>query len=377
MSHEIRTPLNGVLLAAELAAAEDPTPLQKEYLDTIRTSGESLLLLLNDLLDLSKIEAGKMELSSENFSIHNCMAQCIDLLAARAQQKNLRLTVAIGESVPDLICGDSLRLRQILLNLVGNAIKFTDRGSIAVNVECLVQASGEIGCHFSVQDTGIGIPPEKHSLVFREFEQGDDTATTRFGGTGLGLAISGKLTHLLGGKIWLESEVGHGSTFHFTARFMSAIPQPNIVGLSYSEKLEAKRALRILLAEDNPVNQHLALRLLENEGHSVIAVGNGSDAVRAASEQFFDVILMDVHMPEMDGIEATRKIRGVEMSTRMHIPIIAMTANAMTQDREACLAAGMDGYVPKPINLKELLTTLARVINSPAVEQTSDLILAR
>ena len=379
ISHEIRTPLNGVLLAAELAAAENPSPIQKEYLNTIRTSGESLLLLLNDLLDLSKIEAGKMELQSEDFSIHNCVEECLNLLITRAQQKHLELTAEIDARIPDLVHGDFLRLRQIILNLVGNATKFTERGSITLKAECLSQASEEIVCHFSVQDTGIGIPADKHSLVFREFEQVDQTATRRVGGTGLGLAISAKLVHLLGGTIWLESEVGRGSTFHFTARFGSAVAQSNAPARlnRASQNAEVGRALRILLAEDNPVNQHLAVRLLEKQHHSVTAVSNGKEAVEAASDGPFDVILMDVHMPEMDGIQATRKIRECETSTGEHIPIIAMTASAMKQDRETCLAAGMDDYLSKPISLEELRIALARVNDSAMVKQTRELIMTR
>ncbi len=377
MSHEIRTPLNGVLLAAELAAAENPSPLQKEYLDTIRNSGQSLLVLLNDLLDLSKIEAGKMELHFTDFSIRNCLSECMALLGARAQQKNLGLTATADENIPDLVSGDLLRLRQVLLNLVGNAIKFTDFGSVAVKVECLSQSDGELICHFSVEDTGIGIPAEKHSLVFREFEQADGEATRRFGGTGLGLAISGKLVHLLGGTIWLESEVGRGSTFHFTARFHPATAATNVASPSSSalQPIEATGPLRILVAEDNLVNQHLALRLLEKQGHFVVAVGNGIEALHASSEQLFDVILSDVHMPEMDGIEFTRSIRAREASTGAHIPIIAMTASAMKEDRDACQAAGMDGYISKPICPEELLATLARVIHSVGSERAENLAL--
>ncbi len=377
MSHEIRTPLNGVLLAAELAAAENPTPRQKEYLDTIRTSGESLLLLLNDVLDLSKIEAGKMELHFTNFSIRNCLTECVTLLGGRAEQKHLSLTATTDEKIPGLISGDFLRLRQIVLNLVGNAIKFTDRGSIAIKAECQSRGDGELICQFSVQDTGIGIPPEKQSLVFCEFEQADNTATRRFAGTGLGLAICRKLVHLLGGRMWLKSEAGHGSTFFFTARFKPAATRPDITGDSEraAGTVGDRRVLRILLAEDNPVNQRLALRLLEKHGHSATAVNNGKEAVRVSSEQPFDVILMDVHMPEMDGIEATRSIRRLETKTGLHIPIIAITASAMKEDREACLAAGMDGYVSKPICPEEFLATLARVTAAFKSEQAKDLMV--
>jgi PAS domain S-box-containing protein len=365
MSHEIRTPMNGVLLAAELAAAENASPIQREYLDTIRRSGESLLLLLNDLLDLSKIEAGKMELNLADFSIRNCVAECMRVLESRARQKCLVLATEVDESLPELVSGDSLRLRQILLNLVGNAVKFTEQGSVRVLVQKVAEDDGLLQCRFSVKDTGIGIPPEKHDSVFRDFEQADISTTRRFGGTGLGLAISAKLVQLMGGRMTLESEIGKGSTFSFTAYFS--------VGATYKvpkkEILDALPAgnqqlgLRILLAEDNAINQRLAIRLLEKAGHFVKAVESGSHAVQISSEDHFDAILMDVHMPEMDGIEATRQIRRRELVTSAHIPIIAMTASAMNEDREACLAAGMNAYVSKPICTDELLATLSRVMN--------------
>ncbi len=359
MSHEIRTPMNGVLLAAELATAESPTPVQREYLDTIRNSGESLLLLLNDLLDLSKIEAGKMEVHLSDFSIHRCLRECVKLLDPRARQKCLKVSVHIDEELPEFASGDSLRLRQILLNLIGNAVKFTQRGSITVTAKFLGIRDGHLVCQFSVCDTGIGIPQEKQAAVFREFEQADASTTRRFGGTGLGLAISTKLVQLMGGRIWLESELGRGTTFHFTASFLPASFHKSSGALSAAARTRASRnGLRILLAEDNLINQRLAIRLLEKAGHSVVAIGNGKQAIEAFSRERFDLILMDVHMPEVDGIEATRQIRRLEVMTARHIPIIAMTASAMKEDREACLTAGMDAYMSKPICAEELLATL-------------------
>ena len=360
MSHEIRTPLNGVLLAAELAAAENPAPAQQEYLDTIRASGNSLLQLINDVLDLSKIEAGKMEFHAANFSIRKCLRECLALLSSKAKQKGLSLIVLVEDNVPEIVSGDVLRLRQILLNLVGNAVKFTDSGSVTVRANSLEDSNGTVECQFSVQDTGVGIPPAKHTLIFKEFEQADNTATRRFAGTGLGLAISAKLVGLLGGRIWLESEVGRGSTFYFTVHLGVELPKPAeapVIPLTGPERLH----LRILLAEDNPTNQRLALRLLEKHGHVVTAVENGKQAVKLSAEQDFDLILMDVHMPEMSGIEATRTIRQLELSTRRHIPIVALTASAMNEDRDVCLAAGMDDYLAKPIKGDELLATLKRV----------------
>ncbi|MDQ2776347.1 MAG: ATP-binding protein [Acidobacteriota bacterium] len=365
MSHEIRTPMNGVLLAAELASAENPTASQKEYLDTIRTCGESLLLLLNDVLDLSKIEAGKMEVHSAEFSIRNCLADCLALLDGRARQKCLDLSLEVPDNFPDVVSGDSLRLRQIILNLAGNAVKFTHRGSVTIRAEYLGLRDGRHECRFSIKDTGIGIPLEKHASVFHEFEQADSSTTRRFGGTGLGLAISKKLVELMGGATWLESEVGKGSTFHFTASFAPALAGERPSQQAAAPVASAMRnSLRILLAEDNAVNQHLAVRLLEKAGHSVVSVNTGRQAVRAAAEQRFDAILMDIHMPEMDGIEATRRIRLAEMSSGEHIPIIAMTASAMKEDRAACLKTGMDGYISKPICTEDLLSILENTAKS-------------
>jgi CheY-like chemotaxis protein len=361
MSHEIRTPLNGVLLAAELAAAENPTPAQKEYLDTILASGSSLLLLINEVLDLSRIEAGKMELHATNFSIRDCIRECVTLLGSRASQKHLSLATDLGDEVPGIVSGDVLRLRQILLNLIGNAIKFTDSGSILVSVQKSSGNDEGAEYQFSVQDTGIGIPAGKQALIFREFEQADNTATRRFAGTGLGLAISGKLATLLGGRIWVESEEGLGSTFHFTARFgaevQNVIPQVQV----NPEAVKENRCLHILLAEDNLINQRLAVRLLEKHGCVTSAVVNGKEALQSYSEHEFDLVLMDIHMPEMGGIEATQAIRRLEALTGRHVPIIALTASAMNEDRRGCLAAGMDDYLTKPINPEELFSTLRRV----------------
>jgi PAS domain S-box-containing protein len=362
ISHEIRTPLSGVLMAADLAAAENTTPSQKEYLDIIIACGKSLQLLLNDVLDLSKIEAGKMELQVSNFSIRECLNDCIRLMGNNARQKGLDLSLIVDDDVPDMVSGDALRLRQIVLNLVGNSIKFTERGSVMVSARRNRRGDRRLSVEFSIKDTGIGIPPEKHSAVFREFEQAEDTTSRIFGGTGLGLAISNKLAGLMGGRMWLESAVNQGSVFHFTAIF-----EPATIAQRIEEETEAGgsgQTLRFLIAEDNVVNRHLAVRQLEKRGHLVTAVSDGRKAVETSAEHIFDVILMDVHMPEMDGIEATRQIRQRERMTGLHIPIIALTAGAMKQDRDACLQAGMDSYVSKPINPGELLSTVSSVLKS-------------
>ena len=362
MSHEIRTPMNGILLAAELASAESPTPSQHEYLETIRSSGQSLLLLLNDLLDLSKIEANKMEIHAADFALEDCLTDCLTLMASQASQKNIKTSLAVDPRIPRRMRGDSLRLRQVVLNLLGNAVKFTQQGSITVTAEYLGMQHGRFHCRFSVQDTGIGIPPEKHAAIFREFEQADSSTTRRFGGTGLGLSISSKIVALMGGAFSLESNPGEGSKFSFTACFSEAAPGTVLPEVEATPTVsKGRNALRILLAEDNVINRRLATRLLEKEGHSVVPAGTGVEAIQLHRESKFDVILMDVHMPEMDGIEATRQIRALPAAEHRYVPIIAVTASAMKEDRDACLAAGMDAYLSKPICPQEMLATLQAV----------------
>ncbi len=366
MSHEIRTPMNGILLAAELASADNLTVEQRDYLETIRTSGKSLLLIINDVLDLSKIEAGKMELNLADFSIADCLSDCVTLMAGRARQKNLDLTLHVDPRLPARVRGDSLRLRQVILNLLGNALKFTQEGSVSVRVEPQESTGEQLKIRFSVSDTGIGIAPADCSKIFCEFEQADGSSTRNFGGTGLGLAISSKLVALMGGAIDLKSQVGQGSTFSFTSTFNSAISSQ--APGDGTRKLSAERrpsdSLRILLAEDNPINRKLARRLLERQGHSIVTAENGREAVQIYGEHSFDVVLMDVHMPEMDGLEATRQIRALQNRGGKFVPIIAVTASAMKEDREACLAAGMDSYISKPISTDELMAAL-RALTRP------------
>ena len=500
MSHEIRTPLNGVIGMTDLALDTYLTSEQSEYLETVKLSGDSLLTVINDVLDFSKIEAGKIDLEVLDFNLRDCLESTLKTLALRADEKGLELLCEIMPEVPETVRGDAARLRQIIINLAGNSIKFTERGEVSVKASINGEEGPDHILHFIVSDTGIGIPIEKQKMIFEPFSQADTSTTRKYGGTGLGLTISTRLVGMMGGKIWLESEVGHGSQFHFTARMATsekkvevgtvappeilrgvrvlvvddnntnqrilqgmlsrwamqptAVPggeealaqlragyqadrpyqmvltdmhMPTMDGFTLIERIrkmpelsaativmltsaghqgdaarckelgvaayllkpirqsELREAiarvlgarqqtgaiplvtrfslhdardptdvLRVLIAEDNPVNQRLATRLLEKRGHTVVVAANGREAIEALECGTFDLVLMDVQMPEMDGLEATVAIREQEQGTEKHQPIIALTAHAMKGDQEECLAAGMDGYLTKPIRPQEL-----------------------
>ena len=368
MSHEIRTPMNGIIGMTNLALALACGDEQRDYLQLTQSSADSLMLLLNDILDFSRIEAGKLMIEPIVFEPCAMVHDVVRLLDVSARAKGLTLRYECEQRVPARIVADPLRIRQVLINLIGNSLKFTETGSVEVRVA--VDEAAEL-LRFTVQDTGIGIPAEKQSFIFDAFTQADGSVTRKYGGTGLGLAISSKLVALMGGSIRVTSQREQGATFEFSAQYRIPTDIP-AQSLLRRPEIQVLPPMRILLAEDNVVNQRLAVRLLEREGHSVLLVSNGKDAVDAVTRELFDVILMDVQMPEMDGFEATRSIRAREDGIAAHVPIVAMTACAMSGDRERCLDAGMDAYVTKPIKLAELLREIAAVTVPAAPESNGN-----
>ncbi|MGB7346825.1 MAG: PAS domain-containing protein [Pirellulaceae bacterium] len=366
LSHEIRTPMNAIIGMAELLVSGGLEGIRTEQAKTILESGECLLALLNEILDFSRIESGRVELDPVPGDLRDLVGGVVRMLTVPANEKSIELKSEIHTDVPRCVVADFIRLRQVLINLVGNAIKFTHQGSVVLQVAQEAIHHETVTLRFSVSDSGIGISSDKVGLIFEEFEQADKSTTRRYGGTGLGLAITSRLVKLMGGQIKVESQVGYGSTFSFTLEFPVADDRQfesreDSSGAISTATKDFLEPLRILLAEDGMTNQMVATMMLSQQGHVVTVANHGREAVELSQKEAFDLILMDLEMPEMDGIQATRAIRDRERGTETHVPIIAMTAHAMESDEQRCLDAGMDAFIAKPIRQETVFATIQRI----------------
>ena len=362
MSHELRTPLNAIIGMNQLLLGTELESRQREMVQTARSSGEFLLQIINDILDLSKIESGHLELNHQPFDLRACLQESLGLVTTKAIENHIHLSSSVEAGVPTVLVSDVSRLRQVLVNLLTNAVKFTRDGRVEVRIaRAGLRPDGRHEIQVAVSDTGIGIPRERLARLFSAYSQVDASVSQVYGGTGLGLSICKRLVEHLGGSLSVESEPGKGSTFYFS--FLAPVAEvamPPVVSNDAPPQPKVDQALRILLAEDNLVNQRVALLMLDGLGQKADVVGNGEEAVQAVQLQDYDVILMDVFMPEVDGLEATRRIRTLLPEERQPV-IVAMTANAMVGDRERCLQAGMNAYISKPIAMQRLKEVLARV----------------
>jgi signal transduction histidine kinase/ActR/RegA family two-component response regulator len=364
MSHEIRTPMNGVMGFAQLLLHANLGPKEREYAAAIHQSCKALLTVINDILDLSKVEAGKLELETAPFSLSELLKLALTTVSPAARAKGLEVRLQVAPAVPEIVAGDGVRLHQVLLNLLGNAVKFTPSGSIELRAEVTQRESARAVVQFEIADTGIGIEQSKIDSIFRPFTQADSSTTRKFGGTGLGLAISEQLVRLMGGRISVSSKVGVGSTFRFAIPLdcpaLVSAPEPGLV----SSVPSSSRQLHILLADDDPTNQLLGLAVLKSCGHRVTVAANGIEALSRHESEAFDLILMDVHMPELDGLSAAREIRHRERKTSRRTPILALTASAYSEDHRACMSAGMDDFLPKPLDLARFVSVVDRLTKS-------------